>query len=238
MKSIVYAVAALCLAAPVYADKAESEGFQTSLALGLTLTDGNSETLLTTLRLASERIVGANELRLGLEGAYGETDDETSAENAKALVVYRRLITERLYGSADLSVHYDAQAGVDYRVIASPGLGYFWVKNDRVRFSSDIGPAYIADKVDGVEEDYIALRIAERLEVQLSETAKVWQSLEYVPTIDDFDEYLINAEVGVEAALNSRINLQVVLKNAYDNEPGEDREKSDLSLISALVVKL
>ncbi len=238
MKSLVFALSALCLTVPVYAEEAAANGFETSLALGMTLTDGNTETSLATLRLTSERIAPPNELRLGIEGAYGETDSETSAENARAVAVYRRLINDRLYGALDLSVHYDAQAGVDYRVIASPGLGYFWVKNDRVRLSSDIGPAYIAEKVDGVRDDYFALRIAERLEVQLSETARIWQALEYVPTLDDFDAFLLNVEAGVEAALNSWLNLQVVLQNAHNSEPGDGREKNDLTFITALAVKL
>ena len=59
-----------------------------------------------------------------------------------------------------------------------------------------------------------------------------------MPQAEDFDDYLLNAELGVEAALNSHVNLRTVLQNRYDNTPGEGLEKNDLALITGIGVSL
>lgn len=80
--------------------------------------------------------------------------------------------------------------------------------------------------------------MAERFEHLLSETAKIWQSLEYLPAFDDFDLYLLHVEAGVEAALNSDLNLRVVVQDRYDSDPAPAAEHNDVSLIASLVYKI
>ena len=138
----------------------------------------------------------------------------------------------------DVSALYDDIAKVDYRVILNPGLGAYLVKHDRLTFSVEAGPAYVIEKVDGETDDYLALRLAERIDFTLSPTAKVWQSAEYLPKIDDFDAYLLNAELGVEAALNSRLNLRVVLQDKYNSTPAGGLDKNDVALIAGISVAL
>ena len=61
------------------------------------------------------------------------------------------------------------------------------------------------EKVDGASNDYLALRFAERYSCQATKTAKLVQSLEYVPEAEDFDNYLLTGEIGVEAAMSERL---------------------------------
>ena len=100
--------------------------------------------------------------------------------------------------------------------------------------SLDAGPAYIWEDVAGVTDDYVAMRFGQRLEHAFSETANAWQSAEYIPKADDFEDFLLNLEVGAEAALSSRLNLRVVLQNKHDSTPGESLKKNDLVLIGGL----
>src|SRR5205085_2238992 len=83
----------------------------------------------------------------------------------------------------------------------SPGLGYYFIKSDRTSLRGEIGPSFIYENRGGVTHGYVALRLAERFEHKLSETAHLWESVEFLPQVDKFKNYLINAELGVEAAL-------------------------------------
>ena len=224
--------------APTAADKVAAKASENSIAIGVTMTDGNSDTLLGTASFLHERKGDEYTLRLGIDGAYGETDDERTAENVKGVAEYRRLISERAYILGNLTALYDDIADVDYRVVLSIGPGYYLMKSDAATLSVDVGPAYITEKVDGEERDEFALRAGERYERKLSDTAKVWQALEYIPLADDFNDYLLNAEIGIEAAVNSSVSLRLVVKNAYDSTPAEDHEKSDTTVIGALAYKL
>jgi putative salt-induced outer membrane protein YdiY len=224
-----------------------ADGLATKLNIGATLTDGNSETMQANASLITEgEKEGLGALRAGIEANYGETttsDDagestETTLENVRVFGGAKKTITERLFASLDAAALYDDIAKIDYRVSIAPGLGAYITKNDSTDLSVDIGPAYIWENVDGISDDYMAIRIGERLAYRFSETAKAWQSAEYLPTADDFNDYLLTLEIGAEAALNNRLNLRIVLQNKYDSTPGEGLEKNDLVLSSGISVTL
>ena len=219
------------------------DGLKTTLSLGGTLTRGNSETVQGNATLAVEgEKTRLGSLRTGIEANYGESvvDDErsTTVDNAKFHANVRKTLSERTFAYVAGSVLYDDIARIDYRATVGPGLGVYLVKTDSASLSVEAGSVYVWEEVDGLRDDYVAYRLAERFELALSETSKLWQSAEYVPQAEDFKDYLITAELGIEAAVNSRVNVRLVLQNKYDNRPAEDVEKNDLTLIAGIGVKL
>jgi putative salt-induced outer membrane protein YdiY len=238
MKKLMPVILSAVLALSSIRAEAGTDGFETSLSLGVTLNQGNTDSSLGNASLLTERKTDERELRAGAEFVYGEVDGEKSAESGRAFIGLKEILRERLYGSADSSAMYDPIADVKYRAIAALGIGYFLIKDEAASLSVDVGPAYVWEKVGGATDDYLAIRFAERYDRALSDTAKVWQSLEYIPEADDFNNYLLMGEVGVEAALNTRLSLRLVYKVIYDNEPAPDTKKSDRQLVAGLVVKL
>ncbi len=220
------------------AARAEPDGFETTLSLGVTLNQGNTDSSLGNASLLSERKTDLRTIRAGIDFVYGEQDGEKSAENLRGFAGIKETLRDRLYATADLLAMADPIADVDYRAIVSAGLGVYLMKDDVVTLTVDAGPAYIWEKVGGVSDDFWGLRAAQRYDRALSETAKVWQSLEFVPEAEDFDNYLLIGEIGVEAALNSRLSLRTVFKVTYDNEPAPGARKADRQLLAGLVIRL
>ncbi|MBM4154719.1 MAG: DUF481 domain-containing protein [Lentisphaerae bacterium] len=240
--AVVCAAAVTAGAAWAQAPAAPAAKNERSFNAGLTLTDGNSETLAANASLIAEgEKQGLGSYRIGLEGNYGEsTVDEitsTTVGNAKGFGSVRRTLSDRFYANIDATALHDDIAEIKYRTTLGPGLGVYLVKNDRVGLSFDVGPSYIWETVGAIKDDYLALRAAQRLDVRFSANAKLWESVEYVPDVEDFDSYLVNAELGVEASLTERIVLRLVLQNKYDSTPSTGLEKNDLSLVSGLGVK-
>jgi putative salt-induced outer membrane protein YdiY len=147
------------------------------------------------------------------------------------------MLNDRLYASLDAVAIYDDISEIDYRVTVGPGIGVYLVKNERVSLSFEAGPSYVWEEVGDVEDDYLALRAAQRLDVKFNAGAKMWESVEYLPDTADFNSHLINAELGVETTVTEGIVLRVVVQNKYDSEPAAGREQNDLSLASSLGVK-
>lgn len=231
------------LAVPVQAEEGGEATRETSFNAGLTLTDGNSDTLRANAGIlfeAEQPSLGS--VRAGIEGNYGETKTEgsreTDVENLKAFLTTRKTLTERTYAAINTSALYDDQALIDYRFIGGPGLGALLYKNERSELSVEAGPAYLWEKVDEQTDDYLVLRFAQRLDISISETARFWQQVEYVPQAEDFDAYLLNSEIGLTADLAPRLSLRVVLQSSYDSQPAADKERHDLTLISGLSFRL
>lgn len=215
---------------------------ENGLNAGLSLTEGNSETLSAnvSLTLAGEK-EGFGSYRSGAEGNYGEsTVDEATRRtvgNGKAYGNVRRTLSERMFVSLDGVALFDEVAEIDYRITLGPGLGVYLLKNDRLILSLEAGPSYVWEDVGGLPNNYLAMRLAQRLDVRLSPTAKLWESVEVLPDSSDFGSYLITGEIGLEASVTERVVLRVVLQDKFDSEPAAGLEKNDLALISGLGVR-
>ncbi|MCB0320002.1 MAG: DUF481 domain-containing protein [Bdellovibrionales bacterium] len=216
-----------------------------SVSLGFNLTEGNSDTSSLNANTKASRDFESNVWLLELDGNYGKSDGgvanvpkKKTKEDITANVDYQRLLSERFYLGFGTKYLYDDIANVDYRYTLKPAVGYYFIKSDDMKFSMDVGPAYIFEKVGGVTDDFLAPRVSDRFEWKLSETAKFFQTAEYLYDISDSDNYKVVGEAGIEAALNSWLSLVVSAKDKYDNIPAAGKERNDFSLISGLAVIL
>ena len=228
---------------PVARAEQAGNSLKTGVSLGATLTRGNSETLQGHAKLETEGTMArVGSVRAGLEGQYGESkvDEErsTTVDNARAYANARKTLSERTFVYGDGSTLYDTVAKISWRATAGPGLGVYFVKNERATLSVEAGLAYVWERVDGARDEFAAYRLAERLEIKLSDTARLWQTAEYLPQTDEFDDFRLTAELGVEAAVNARLNLRLVFKDTYDSRPADDVKKNDMSLIAGIGIKL
>ena len=221
----------------------EKEAWHGDVAFGLSLAKGNSDTLLLNAAAKATKLWSDNELSLGADGQYGlnnwgRSNEVKTADNIHGFTEYKRLFTDRFYGSARIDGYHDDIADLHYRVIVGPAAGYFFIKSDRTRLNGEVGPSFIEQR-QGDENDhgYVVLRVSERWEYALSKTAKLWEQVDYLPEVDDFGTYLINAEAGAEAAINTRLSLRVVATDKFNSRPAAFRKENDIMLVSSLVYK-
>jgi putative salt-induced outer membrane protein YdiY len=213
--------------------------WDSTAAAGLTLTRGNSRTMLATLSLDTKRKWETNEALFGAQGGYGEDHDVRNADFANAYGQYNRLFTERIYGGLRVSFNYDGIANLSYRVTVSPLAGYYLIKETNTTLALEVGPALVFEKYEHQDGDgYYAFRAGERFEHKLTASTKIWQSLSYVPQVDKWAEkYIITGEAGIDAAINKQWSLRVVLQDIYDSQPATGREHNDMRLIAGTAYK-
>ncbi len=245
------AIAAFCNPPSLRADDAATGKWQSSAAAGLTLTRGNSDTLLTTLALTTGRKWDQNELAFDIDGSYGETKEttgtppnrvtheNTTTETLHGFVQYNRLFTARFYGYARVEGLHDGVADIRYRVSLSPGAGYYFIKNTNTDFSAEVGPGYVIERLGSNDMNYATLRVGEKFHQVLSDRARIWQTAEWLPQVDKFNNYIINFEIGIEADLSAskKFSLRTYFDDTYNNEPAPGKLKNDAKLVAALAYK-
>ena len=258
MKKRTVILASVLLAALVSNAAENTNQWEGSVAAGVTLTKGNSDTFLGNITGTAVRKTPRDEILLGASGTYGTTEKEetfttasgvtfkhdtkdTTTANAAGYGQYNHLITDRWYAGARLDLLHDAIAEVKYRVTVGPLIGYYAIKEPATSLKFEAGPVGIFERVgsgsDTEDNQYCALRLSERFEHKFSSKAKVWQSLDFFPQVDRFHNYIINGEIGVESGLSQRLALRAVFQDTYDNEPAEHQKKNDIKLITSLVYK-
>ena len=199
--------------------------------------------LLATLAGKTGRKWDHNELSLGADAAYGESKvngvTSRNADSVDGFAQYNRLFTERLYGYGRVDALHDEIADIKYRVALSPGAGYYFIKEKKTDFSLEVGPGYVIEELGTNEESYATLRVGDKFHQQISGQARIWETAEWLPQVDKFKNYIVNAEIGIEADLTAdkKLALRAVLQDTYNNEPAAGRQKNDAKLITAIAYK-
>lgn len=221
--------------------------WKSSIAFGGSLTSGNSDTMGLNLAAGSEKKTEKNEFVLGAVATYGETDDETSTEKGSLFFNYKRMFGSS-YVYSDTELFHDKIALIKYRFTTSAGYGRYVIDNEKTKLGVELGLAYIHEDFEDQPEDEepaeeldaddtFALRVSQNFEHQLSATAKIWQSLEYLSEFSDFDNYLLNATAGIEAALNHKLSLRFSIEDRYNSRPPYGSEKNDLLTVAAVAMR-
>jgi len=240
-RNLICLAAVAALAPSTFAQSAPTAppntGWVTTAAFGFTLAKGNTDNMLLTGNLLSSKKWGQNEMDWGIDGTYGETDGVRSAGNIHVFDQYNRLFTERFFGLLRVDGVNDSIADVDYRITLSPGVGYYFIKNTNTFLRGEAGPGFVFEKVGGIEDNYVVLRIAERFETKFNDRVKLWQSIEFLPAVEDFSSYVINAEIGIDTSLTKKLSLRTFVQDTYDSTPSPGLKKNDVKLVAAIAYK-
>ncbi|MBT4273893.1 MAG: DUF481 domain-containing protein, partial [Verrucomicrobia bacterium] len=201
-------------------EETEKPKWETNASVGFTLTQGNNDTLLATASILSLKKWELNELSLSADGSLGEVEGVKNNETLRGTGQYNRLFTnDRTFALLNLSALHDAIADVEFRGTVSPGLGHYFFKEDKFELSGELGPGFVYEKVGGITDHYLSLRAAESVKYQISERARLWQKLEYIPQVDHFENYLVIAEIGIDSDLTEKLGMRFTIQDVFDNEP-------------------
>jgi putative salt-induced outer membrane protein YdiY len=223
-------------AAPL-APPAPQPAWETLASAGLTLTKGNSDTMLANLGVTTAKKWTGNEISLGANMTYGEASGVQNVNNYNAFGQYNRLFSDRVYGGLKLTALKDDIANIDYRLTVSPLAGYYFIKEAATQLSAEVGPSYVLEDLGGVSRSYAGLRVGERFEHKFSDAAKLWQTAEFIPQVDRFSQYLFNFELGVDSAITKQVSLRAVLQDNYNSQPALGRKANDVRLITGVAYK-
>jgi putative salt-induced outer membrane protein YdiY len=242
-----------CLLAAVAVGQ-EKNGWDMSASLGLNMTRGNSETVTLTPEFKAAGKLGSNELKFQALYAYGEAKDQTTKLNqiterrAEGLAQLNRLLSERSFAYVNGEIGYNDLAGVNYRTKLGPGAGYYFLKGDKANLSLEAGATWISDETEAEVEttpgvfdteidtsSELFVRAVQKFDIKLGKSAKLWESVEYLPQANDFEIYYLNAEIGLEAAVNGSLSLRTTVGNAHNSNPVPGKEEDDTTVKAALV---
>jgi len=219
--------------------QAEGEGLEGSVNLGLTATTGNSRANTGNAALETKYTRPESITRFGAAATYGQSEGKTTADKSNAFTQYSYLLTERFSVYLNAGWERDRIADLVWRINVGPGLGYFLIKRPDLSLIGELGVNYFREKFERVSAtDYYAVRVAERGEWKVTETAKLWELAEYFPDVSDFRKrFILKGEAGVEAAITIKTSLRLLVQDTYNSAPAPERNKNDTLYIAGVGYK-
>ena len=231
-KKLVLTAVALAAVAHV---SAEDTGWKSTAGINVAIARGNSSSTLIGGSILTGRKWDKNEISAGIDGAYGKANGAKNVENYGGFGQYNRLIDDRWYAYGRADIRRDTVASINYRATLSPGIGYYFIKDPNTTFSAEVGPGIVFEKFKGTRSStYFTLRLGENFTHKFNDHVSLAQDAEYLPKIDDFGDYVINAGATLSAKLMGNLASTLTVKDTYRSHPALDRLKNDIQLLAGL----
>jgi putative salt-induced outer membrane protein YdiY len=215
--------------------------WQTTASMNAAVSRGNVDTLLIGAALTSLRKWDKNEIALGADATFGSNSDPTTrketttAQNYGVYAQYNRILSDSVYLGLRSDARQDRIAFVDYRATVAPALGYYVVKNDRLKVKIENGPAFIFESLQGAgTANYLTLRLAEEVQWKINERASIIQSMEYLPQVEDLGNYVVNFNMGLSAKITDKASVTITFQDFYRSVPAPGRRSNDLRLLAGI----
>ncbi len=226
--------------APMSNEEKETTAWDRSILFGFNYTEGNSNTTSINLNGKAVRDLEKSSWRFEADYNYANAASdpgdprEKTKDNMRVNGEYKNIVSSTYFAGLGSSYTYDSIADVDFRSILSPSIGGFLYRKNKSSVSLEGGPSYVWESLGGIGDEYPAFRVANRIVVRLTDTSLIYQSGEYLISLTDNSNYLLNAEVGIEAAVVSNISLSFSVRDYYINQPAGGRRPNDVYTITAL----
>lgn len=203
--------------------------------------DGNSENFASSLQVEA-KLEGPTD-RLVLYGSYKykENDGVRAEDEQKGGIRYTNFFTEKMGWFIREELERDTFEGIEFRSTTAGGLTYRFIQEERLTLEGSAGISYRYESYadPAVDSDgFPGLDFGLNLGWQFADWGKLVSALNYIPSVDDFGDYLIEHESGIDVPLGTSENwvMRFGLKNQYNSNPSGNREKLDTSYFARLIL--
>jgi putative salt-induced outer membrane protein len=233
-KSFVVATVAALIATAVFAEEPPPK---LTLGLAYVATSGNSDSSTGGLDVTYKDAFDAWGLELAGGYLRAEQDGDLTAERLFAGVRGTRSISERWQAFAGASYLKDKFAGLDPRYVVEAGATYTMLLGVPHELSFDLGAAWNSDElVDGTSDSYVSGLAALRYAWTISDTAKLTERLAFFPSLEDTDDFRIESDLAIQAAVAKHVALKFGYNVRYDNQPVPGFSETDTVTSISLVL--
>jgi len=212
--------------------------WKSTVTAGLSLTRGNSRSLLATLKATTDQKTPINEYSVEGDTSYGSANGVENNQIFHGFGQWNHLFSERTYGFLRSEGIHDGIAEIKYRVTVSAGVGYYFLKETNNTLAGEFGPGEVMERVGIMNNSYTSARLGERYEHKFGASgARIYQTAEYLPQVDKWGDYLFNFELGAEAPISKNLSLTACLDDNYNSEPAAGLFRNDVKLVSGITYK-
>ncbi len=207
--------------------------------LGFVNTAGNSE--VTTLNVGERLTYRTAGWVLGefFNVIYGKTDGTESTSLWKAGARVDRELSQRLAVYGFVGWERNKFAGISRRFEEGVGLAYKVLTGPKsvLDFEAGVSLNQQRSTLAGIPEDkFAAGRAAGLFRYNLSESAFLTQLVEFLPNLEESDDYRVNSETALVASLSKSIALKLGYVVRFDNLPEPGFKETDRIFTSGIQV--
>lgn len=206
--------------------------------LNLTGKSGNSERFDFTVNIDAELERRFDRIKLYGRYAYGTNRGVQSADE----IIVGSRYTNFYYDGAGFflrqEVEEDPFEGIAFRSTSAGGFSYQFENDEDLRIEARSGISYrYEDYTKDGSEDFPGMDIGLDIQWRFVRWARFKGSYTFLPSIDDFADYIFEQDSGINLPLNGEDfwKLRFGISTHYNNHPDGNREKLDTRYYARLI---
>ena len=216
----------------------EEPSWAKKISLGYSQTGGNTKKSYGSAVATADKKTDEDEWNLKYEAHYSSADKKMDGKKFYASGRYAFSFGDykKWYNFYKLEGDQDRFANVDYRVIPSVGVGYWFADEDDWKAKADLGIGYeytnYSDDSKSTGEPILIPHAY--IEKKISDKATISEDITLYPSLKETGEYRLRSETALTSPLADNLDLKVSLIDDFDSDPKGDSKKNDYRFISAL----
>ncbi len=214
------------------------DGFKNESELGLIMTSGNTDAKTTNAKEVTSYEFNKNLFKNTGSFLRSKNNGAESANAWSLGIRYERALSERFSIYLGQSIDADKFQNIRQRYNSDLGGKYSIRKTDQFSWFGEAGYRFTKENRFDKKYDFSYLRAYTEVEYKWSPTVSTKYWLEYLPNLTNGDDFQINTEISLAAALTSVFSVKSGYQARFDNVPANGvLFKTDKVLTTALVAK-
>lgn len=196
--------------------------------VGLNGSVSQAATNATQIGLSFDGVRRSDTDRLAFNGAYSYGDQSSkgrstvNSDNWAAALQYDFFLLPKVYASARAGAAGDHVNHLSLRFTPSLNGGYQWIDKGDFHVSTEFGFAWNYEDyaTQPRANENASVRLAYHVDKSLDGgRISLFHSLEYLPSVQNTSEFLVNTDAGMRVNLTSNMYSELKAKLAYDAQP-------------------
>jgi len=217
-----------------------TEVYTGSLAFGLALTGGNTDTRSYNLSFEFKRDPKLKNV-IKADGFYlrSSADGEATADTLRLGLRDEYSLSERIFVYGALGYLRDPFKDITYLINPQGGLGYKLCNTDAVTLTLNGGAGGVWEKNSGIDvKSSGTVNAGESFSLKLSENAKLTHNFTSLWKTSDFADALYHFDVALVASVVKNIGVKIEFNDDYKNvTPNPDIKKNDTAFVTSVQYK-
>ena len=217
---------------------AEEKLWSGEFSLGYNRSGGNTQSSQMANSLYANRKTDHDEFTVKGNNHYSSSSKKMDAQSWRGMLRYAFSFGEKeWYNFYKLEGDHDKFAAVDYRLLSSVGVGYWFSDTEdwKAMLEAGLGLEHTSYN-DGTDDNNEAVLVPRAFfEKKIFNSAMISQDVTLYPSLDDTGEFRLRSETALTSPINDKMSLRFSFIDDYDSLPAENSKKNDTKIISALV---
>jgi len=215
----------------------KSKLWQKEISIGFNKLSGNTKNSQFLMSLYTNRKTDYNEFSTKGNIFYSSTNKKIDTQKWNGMIRYAFSFWKRQwYNFYKLESDHDRFANINYRIIPSIGIGYWFsdISDWKAMTEVGIGLEHTNFRGDTKDSNEAVLIPRAFFEKGLFGKSRISQDIIFYPSLTESGEYRLYSETAFINPINEKFSLRFSFIDDYNLNPTKDTKKNDTRLISSL----